>query len=182
MCHVDKNDDDKQHDPQFARELFLYASLENVSAAVEAERRRLAELLETSIIDQIVLLLSQASAYEQTLAADPTARTAISVLASLGRQALQRAHDLQANLKPAILEAFGLEPALEALVGQEMRARGLQISLTADRLKQRLPFPIELALFRLTQDALLRAAQYAHASRIQVQLVWQPEPLLRSVV
>lgn len=180
MLLMSQDSDDKQHDPQFARDLFLYTSLENVTSAIEAERRRLADLLESSVIEQITLLLSQAGAYEQTLAANPTARMAVSVLSSLGRQALQQARDLQANLKPALLEALGLEPALEALVGQEIRTHGLQITLTADRLRERLPFQIELALFRLAQDALQRTTLHAHASRLLIQLVRQPESLLFS--
>jgi len=113
--------------------------------------------LQSNIVEPLNLLLSQANAYEQTIGANPTARMAVSVLASLARQVLQQVRDLEAGLHPTVLEALGLEPALEALAGQVMRAHGIQIALTAGRLRQRLPPPLETALFRAAQDALDRA-------------------------
>ncbi len=61
-----------------------------------------------------------------------------------------------------------------------MRAYGMQITLIVNRLRQRLPFQIELALFRLAQDALQRTVLHAHASRLVIQLERQPEALLFS--
>ena len=147
-----------------------YAASEDAASAVEAERRRLVGLLQSSVIEPLNLLLSQANAYEQTLSANPQARMAVSVLASLARQVLQQARDLEASLSPTVLEALGLEPALEVLAGQVMRVHGLQVVLALERLSQRLPPRVELALFRLTQDALGRAVRHACASRVAIRL------------
>jgi DNA-binding CsgD family transcriptional regulator len=152
-----------------------YAASEDAASAVEAERRRLVELLQSSVIEPLNLLLSQANAYEQTLSANPQARMAVSVLASLARQVLQQARDLEASLSPTVLEALGLEPALEVLAGQVMRVHGLQVVLALERLSQRLPPRVELALFRLTQDALGRAVRHACASRVAIRLGQQGE-------
>jgi DNA-binding CsgD family transcriptional regulator len=152
-----------------------YAASEDAASAVEAERRRLVELLQSSVIEPLNLLLSQANAYEQTLSANPQARMAVSVLASLARQVLQQARDLEASLSPTVLEALGLEPALEVLAGQVMRVHGLQVVLALERLSQRLPPRVELALFRLTQDALGRAVRHARASRVAIRLGQQGE-------
>jgi DNA-binding CsgD family transcriptional regulator len=152
-----------------------YAVSEDAASAVEAERRRLVELLQSSVIEPLNLLLSQANAYEQTLSANPQARVAISVLTSLTRQVLQQARDLEANLSPTVLEALGLEPALEALAGQVMRVHGLQVELVLERLSQRLPLRVELTLFRLTQDVLDRAVHHARASRVAIRLGQQGE-------
>ena len=154
---------------------------ENTAAAVEAERRRLAGLLQSNIVEPLNLLLSQANAYEQTIGANPTARMAVSVLASLARQVLQQVRDLEANLHPTILEALGLEPALEALTGQVMRAHGLQITLTAARLNQRLPSPLETALFRAAQDALDRIIHHARASQVAIRLARYDHTLTLSI-
>jgi len=150
--------------------MFAYAAAESSAAAVEAERRRLAESLESSVIEPLNLLLSQANVYEQALGANLTARTAVSVLTSLARQALQQARDLQANLYPSVLETLGLEPALETLAGQVTRAYGLQVTLTLERLPSRLPALLELALFRAAQDAVHRIVRHAHASQVIIRL------------
>lgn len=140
------------------------------AAALEAERRRLAGLLDNQAIAPLSLLLAQANAYEQTFATNPQAQIALSVLTSLARQALQQIRDLQTTLYPTILESLGLEPALEALASQVLRAQGLEMRLNVERLRERLPLPLELALFRATQDAVDLAVHYTHASQITIQL------------
>jgi signal transduction histidine kinase/DNA-binding CsgD family transcriptional regulator len=152
-------------------------AVEDAATAAEAERRRMAEALQRTVVEPLNLLLAQANAYEQALSANPQARMAVSALASLARQALQQARDLEANLSPTVLEALGLEPALEALAGQVMRAYGLRVALALERSSQRLPHRVELALFRLAQDALDRAVRHARASCVTIRLERQDEYL-----
>jgi DNA-binding CsgD family transcriptional regulator len=142
----------------------------DTATAVEAERRRLAELLQRSVIESLNLLLAQANVYEQVLSVNSEARMVVSVLGSLARQALQQARDLEANLHPSVLEALGLEAALEVLASQATRAHGLQVALELSRLRERLPVPVELALFRVAQDTLDRAVYHAHASHVRISL------------
>jgi signal transduction histidine kinase len=158
--------------------LLVHTAQENTAAAVEAERRRLAGLLQSNVVEPLNLLLAQANVYEQSLSANPTARMAVSVLTSLARQALQQARDLEANLHPTALETLGLEPALEVLASQITRAHGLQITLALERLPERLPAPVELALFRVVQDALDRAVRHARASQVIIRLKRRDEHLI----
>jgi signal transduction histidine kinase/DNA-binding CsgD family transcriptional regulator len=143
---------------------------EDTAIAIEAERRRLAQMLQSQVIEPLNLFLSQANAYEQTLGTNPTARMAVSVLSSLARQTLQQVRDLENDLRPILLETLGLEPALEALAGQIRRAYGLQINLVSGRLPERLPAQVELVLFRTTQAALERAIHQGHASEVTIRL------------
>lgn len=163
-----------------AQALLIYAAQEDTAEAIEAERRNLARALQETVISQLNLMLSQANAYEQTIA-HPQARMAISVLTTLIRQVLQQTRDLETRLHPTILESLGLEPALEALASQEMRARGLRIGLSLQRLRERLPSAIEWALFRIAQEAIDRAVRQAHASQIAIRLEKQDEMLFFSV-
>ena len=167
--------------PRQMQELLVYAALEDTVAAVEEERRRLAGLLQGSVVEPLNLLLSQAGAYEQTLGANPTARMAVSVLTSLARQVLQQVRDLETNLHPTTLQTLGLEPALDVLVSQTMRAHGLHITLALERMRERLPSQVELALFRATQDALDHAIHHAHASQATISLERRDERLVFSL-
>ena len=146
--------------------------------AVEAERRRMARLLQTSVIDPLSLLLAQTSAYEQTLGAHQPTRMALSVLSALARQVLQQARDIEDNLRPTVLDELGLEPALDALASQVRRVHGLQVSLVAERLRDRPPRAIELALFRAAQEALDRAIVDARAQRVSIRLERRDEQLI----
>ncbi len=162
-------------------ELLRYAELEATAEAVEMERHRLAALLKSEVVESLNLLLSQAHAYEQSLAGDPAARRAVSVLASLARQILQQVRNLESGLHPTFLESLGLGPALEALSSQVMRAHGLHIDLDLERSPGRLPPHIELALFRGVQDALDRVIRQARASQVTIRLECRSERLVLSV-
>jgi DNA-binding NarL/FixJ family response regulator len=142
----------------------------NDDSLIEAERYRLAELLNTSVIHPLNLLLSQASVYEQVFGADAQVGMVISVLASLARQVLQQTLDLQADLQPTLLDVLGIEAALETLVQQKIRANGVQITLKIDAGRQRYPASLELALFRAAQDALDTTIKRARASRVDLSL------------
>lgn len=153
------------------------ASFDDTFANLEAERRRIAALIDTRLVNTLNLLLAQASAYEQTLT-DPQARMAIAVLASLVRRAQQQVRDLATELHPTTLETLGLEPALEVLAQQIIRSHGLAVSLSATRLPERLPARVELALFRIAQHALDRAVYYARASQVSITLRSNDDELL----
>lgn len=161
---------------RITEEYLLYASTEDVVAALESERRRMAGLLKSDVIEPLNLLLSQASTYEKTLGANQLAHMAVSVLSTLARQVLQQVRDLDENLQPKALESLGLEPALENLANQMRRTRGLQIQLELVRLPERLATRMELALFRLCQD-YFDAIQTIGASHVQICLKRQDEAL-----
>jgi DNA-binding CsgD family transcriptional regulator len=140
-----------------------------IANPAEADRRQLAAQVQAQIIAPLKLLLAQAVAYEQTLPAQPATHIPVSVLAGLARQVLQQAYDLEASLHPLVLETLGLEPALEALAAQYERLHSLRLVLSLERLSQRPPPAVELALFRLTQD-VLEALCDQHALQVEVSL------------
>jgi signal transduction histidine kinase len=154
------------------------ASGEQLADAAEVERRRLAQLLQESIVEPLNLLVAQTNAYEQTLGTHPPTRLALSVLSSLARQVLQRARDIEDALRPTVLDELGLEPALDALASQFRRVYGLQISLAAERLRDRPPRAVELALFRAAQDMLDRAVRHARAQHASMRLERRDERLI----
>jgi signal transduction histidine kinase/DNA-binding CsgD family transcriptional regulator len=166
------------HESQYPEGTTNDAGGEQLADAAEAERRRLAQLLQESIVEPLNLLLSQSNAYEQTLGAHPPTRLALSVLSSLARQVLQRARDIEDSLRPTVLDELGLEPALDALASQFRRVYGLQLSLAAERLRDRPSRAVELALFRAAQDALDRAVRHARAQHAGIRLERRDERLI----
>lgn len=153
-------------------------TIEEMIQLLEVERHRLATLLQSNVIGTLKLLLAQANTYEQSLRSNPAAQTALVMLITLARQLYQQIEDLTKNLHPTMLEKLGLAPALESLASQEMRVHGLQITVAFEALPERLPPPIELALFRAAQEGLELAIQQAQASYITIQLKHQDEHLI----
>jgi len=163
---------------ELAQALLVYAAYEDNAEVVEAERSRLAGLLEHNVVEPLNLLISQANTYEQTLGANLQARMTVSVLSTLARQVLQQARDLGANLHPLTLSSLGLEPGLEMLAEQVTRTHGLHIQLELERLRERLSPMIELVLFRLTQEALDHITRRGLSNRVVIRLTSQDEAVL----
>jgi signal transduction histidine kinase/DNA-binding CsgD family transcriptional regulator len=151
-------------------DLLLLAAGEGAVAAVEAERRRIAEQLQRNVVEPLGMLLAQANIYDQTLNAPLPTRTAVSVLSALARQVLQQVRDLGDSLRPVVLDELGLEPALDLLAGQVQRAYGLRVTLDLERQRDRAPPTIELGFFRVAQAAIDRSVQRAHADIIHIAL------------
>lgn len=150
-----------------------------ISEALEAERKRLAQRLQSTLINQINLVQAQIHAYEQT--ADAQSRMAFSVLSTLIQQLMQSAYDLEASLNPSTLETLGLIPALESLANQYRRNTGIEVTVDLANLRERLPFHIELTLFRITQDVLEEATASEKTTHIDFRLAIQDERLRYSI-
>ena len=166
----DQPEDDALVTQGDGQQLLLYAAQGDTVSALEIERRRIADMLEESISGQISLILSQINAYEASIARDPQTQMALSVLSTLIRDLSQQVHDIETNLRPAVLQTLGLEPALEEFINQQKRAYGIKIQISLQRLRERLPDTVELMLFRATQDVVERAVKRANASLVIIKL------------
>lgn len=148
------------------------------TAALEVERRHLAQRIQEQVIEPLNLLLSQTTAYHHSLATNPQAKMALSVLTTLVKQTLQQSRDLEGDLHPAVLESLGLEPALETLANQLIRTHGVQVTLQFERLAERLSPTMELLLFRTTQELVQQAIHHGRANHIIIQLQLQETQLI----
>lgn len=83
-------------------------------------------------------------------------------------------------LRPIYLEELGFLPALEALV-QETREQGLTAELLVRGEPRRLRPEVEMAAFRLAQEALSNAARHAHARQVTLLANLQEQELTLTI-
>ena len=143
-----------------------HLSAQRVLQAQERERQRVARELHdqtgqalTHEIISLDLLL------ERTV--DPRAREQLTAVKRTLEETLEEVHRMSQDLRPSVLDDLGLVPALRTLARQRS---GPQVLVHVDGLKERLPPPIETALYRIAQEALTNANKYARASRIDIDL------------
>ena len=74
------------------------------------------------------------------------------------------------DLRPPALEEYGLAPALRVYAKEFAERTGLKASVSAEGREVRLPTDIELALFRIAQEALTNAAKHSGGSRAHISL------------
>jgi len=83
-------------------------------------------------------------------------------------ETLQDVRRLAVELRPAALDDFGLEPALERLVSGFAEQTGLKVELESRLHDGRLPQEVETVLYRIVQEALTNIVKHADAGRVSI--------------
>jgi signal transduction histidine kinase len=118
-----------------------------VVAATEAERSRIAADIHDDALQDLTMLVRRLDAAGDTENAQAT------------REIAERLRAICGDLKLPVLDDLGVGPALEWLCG---RLEAKTESITLDRLagESRLPADVELAVFRVAQEALSNAVRH----------------------
>lgn len=139
-------------------------------AVQEDERRRVAY----EVHDQIAQVAASAYQHLQAFAdrhkpRSPDAQRELNRALELAQAPIREARQLVAGLRPTELDDFGLGTALRRLL-ERLQTEGWTVGYE-DRLGAiRLPRPIEIALFRVTQEALTNVRKHARTTRVSVSL------------
>jgi signal transduction histidine kinase len=84
---------------------------------------------------------------------------------------MQEVRRMSQLLRPSMLDDLGLMPSLRMLVESVGARSGIQLTLRTPTDDSRMPPPIEVLLFRVTQEALTNMVKHAHARTGHVELV-----------
>jgi len=153
-------------------------------AAVQEERARIARELHDVVAHNVGLIVLQAGGARSVLATDPErARAALRQVEETGRQTLTEMRHLVGILR--VDEGTERQPLprlerLPALV-DEARAGGLTVDLQIEGRVAELPAGLELAAYRLIQEALTNVRKHAPWSHVQVRLAYEPDRLRMEV-
>jgi signal transduction histidine kinase len=145
---------------------------ERTRIAVEAERARIARDLHDVIAHSVSVMTVQAGAARLLLTEGPErAREPLLSVEETGRQALAEMRRLLGILRtedgePALAPQPGMAD-LSALVGR-MQQAGLPVELTVEGGPETLPPGIDLAAYRIVQQALTNALAHAGRARTRV--------------
>jgi signal transduction histidine kinase len=144
-------------------------ALRRVVAAQELERRRLARELHDETGQALTSILLGLKPLEEALVGHP-AHPAARGLRELVVTALQDVRRLAVELRPKVLDDFGLEAAVERLTETFAEQTGMRVAFRSAMPEERLPAEIETALFRVVQEALTNVVKHARANRVSVLL------------
>lgn len=140
------------------------------SKAQEDERKRIARELHDDTAQQLVALsrhLDTLADSEENLSEAGTER--LEQLQQRIEGALQGVRRFSRDLRPSVLDDLGLLPALEGLLsdlgGSDIAT---QLDISGDR--RRLAPDVELALFRIVQEALNNVRRHANASYVEIKV------------
>jgi signal transduction histidine kinase len=140
--------------------------------AVSGERARIARELHDIVAHSVSVISLQAGAAEQYLERDPArAREHLSSVQSTARDALNEMRRLTGVLRD---EAAGYEPQpglarVDELV-ERARGAGLEVELAEEGERQTVPPGVDLAAYRIVQEALTNARKHAGAVAARVRI------------
>jgi signal transduction histidine kinase len=155
----------RMHRRLAARELATERFTEQVIAAQETERRRLAGDIHDGISQRLVTLTYHLDAMEHTLLENPQVAAQQLVLArELLDLTLDEARAAIGGLRPPVLDDLGLAGGLASL------ARSIPaLELSLDLAEERLPEHVEIALYRIAQEGMQNIAKHAGATAARLR-------------
>ncbi|HXY68658.1 MAG TPA: GAF domain-containing sensor histidine kinase [Gemmatimonadales bacterium] len=167
----------------------LYAALETRSRelarasasllrAAEVERGRIARELHDETGQVLTAIKLELGELERSLAGAGISNDAVERARQLAGRALESIRATARGLRPAVLDDLGLVPAIRALAEDFAGRTGVAVNVSAGRLPARLAPEVEVALYRVFQEALTNVARHAAASRVDASLAPQNGELL----
>jgi signal transduction histidine kinase len=142
----------------------------------ETERRQLSRELHDRVgqnltalsinLDILRATLTGADCAEQRARIDDSSRLLESTVDSI--------EDVMSELRPPMLDDYGLLPALQWYTKDFASRTGIEVAVVGADDPERLAPDIEITLFRVAQEALTNVAKHAHASRVEIALEHGP--------
>jgi signal transduction histidine kinase len=159
-----------------ARENQLAQERAEAEIAVEAERNRIARDMHDVVAHSLAVVIAQADGARYAAAADPAvATTALGEIAAAARSALTDVRMLLTQLRHS--QSDGPQPSiadLEQLYAQ-VRAAGVDLRVDVDPSPlTEPPTAIQLATYRILQEALTNALRHGDGGTVDVRLAWHP--------
>ncbi|HEX5860177.1 MAG TPA: histidine kinase [Microbacterium sp.] len=160
-----------------ARETRRAKERAELDAATEHERGRIARDMHDVVAHSLAVVIAQADGARYAAASEPAAATrALETIGATARSALADVRLLLAQLRHS--EGAGPQPTLADLEGlyADVRAAGLDLAVDVDPAPAAEPGAgVQLAVFRILQEALTNALRHGDGTRVDVGLAWHAD-------
>jgi signal transduction histidine kinase len=152
--------------------------ISQVLKAQESERLRIARELHDDTAQALTGLSRRLDMLVDTMSSSkaPPPQEIVSRLEELREQSdriLEGVRRFSRDLRPPVLDDLGLLPALKWLATALEEQHGMAVSIRVVGEQHRLPDNIELALFRVAQEALNNVWKHSEASAVELTAYWE---------
>ncbi len=151
------------------RNLRLYVN--EVTRAQESERLRLSRELHDGFLQNLLALgLELEKAIRTKRVANDNQKAQLQHIRDEVTRLAKELRAMSHALRPSVLDELGLVAAVQTMLGNLNEAAGIQADLEILGTEHRLSSELELALFRIVQEALNNVRQHAEARSVQVKI------------
>ncbi len=164
------------------REALRGELLRRIVAAQEAERQRIARELHDETGQKLTAIGLGLRSVTRTASSHPRrAAKNLQRLEDMVADALTELQRLIADLRPSHLDDLGLPSTLRWYAGELEGRAGLPVSVVITGRERALSAPVNIALFRVAQEALTNVVKHAIADAVVVGLCYGPEAVTITV-
>lgn len=160
--------EDKEMELQQINEAHIAANFD----AQENERQRIASDLHDGLIQTLTTISYQFDLADKIHDSDQ--EKYIHETKLLIDSVIAETRNIAHSILPPILRQFGLIPALKSLSDQVKAQGKIDVIFQTYEFTGRLNDKLELALYRITQEALSNAIKHAEAKNVKIQLIHHP--------
>jgi two-component system, NarL family, sensor histidine kinase UhpB len=146
----------------------LHHLSQEILQAQEEERQRVARELHDEAAQTLTSLLVYLKLLEKSQ--DPEEAQRVQNLRKLTAHALEEIRQVALELRPTILDDWGLEAALGWRVDELSKANAIRVTLQVAGMRDRLPRDLEVTFYRVAQEAMNNIARHSHARHAQIML------------
>jgi signal transduction histidine kinase len=145
--------------------------MEDEHRAVLAERGRLARELHDDTIQSLIAFKQRVQLVEMDWEGHPVVE-ALAELENVAEQTIENLRRMVGALRPIYLEDLGLVAAINMLAADTGKKLGAPVEFTRQGKERRLEAPVELALYRIVQEALSNITRHSGATHALIQMAF----------
>lgn len=150
------------------KELLLHRLVNKIIIAQEDERKRLASDLHDGIIQSLIGIWYRLQRISPISQDTGKWYKEINDLTNLLGEQIQDIRRILFDLRPVILDNYGLIPAIQSFSEKVQEQHNLQIDLAILKENMRFPPKIEITLFRIFQEVITNVIKHSGATKVKV--------------
>jgi signal transduction histidine kinase len=161
-----------------------HAHAEEERRAIAIERNRIARELHDVLAHNLSVMVVQASAARRVLDKNPSqAVESAALIQRTGREALAEIRQLFGPVRRGHGEELSGPPSIARVdeLARRARAAGLRVELRVSGAPVTLPAGIDLAAYRIVQEALTNAIKHAPSAQACVTVAYEPNEVALSI-
>lgn len=151
--------------------------------AQEEERRRVAREIHDGPAQNLANIVLRLEITEKLLELDPKqAKNELQDLKALVRSNLQDIRRIIFDLRPMALDDLGIVPTLRRYMDNFESTYKIICEFQVEGRERRLVPAMEVAIFRLIQEAMTNVAKHAHSEKVKIELVFKEDITIARII
>ncbi|MFN8454213.1 MAG: cache domain-containing protein [Anaerolineae bacterium] len=140
----------------------------DITQTQEDERKRIARELHDDTVQSLIAISQRIELIKGILDEPGEARSRLGELRTMVTGAIDSVRQFSRDLRPLALEDLGLLAAMQYLVNQLIQQEGIEVHFECEGTPEGLPTDMEVAIYRILQEALNNVKKHAEATEVNV--------------